>query len=100
MAVTRGDTSSWTFTGIETSKIDKLIIDFTQGGHIVYEKNLEDCGTDEESIYVRLTQEETLQLEPNKDLHIKLRFKMKDEDVASSQTINEYVEDTYNKDIL
>ena len=100
MAVVRGDTCSWVFKGIDTSKIEQLIIDFTQGGKIIHEKNLSDCEIVDNSIYTRLSQEETLALEPNKDMHIKLRFKLGDSDISSSQTINEYVEDTYNETII
>lgn len=98
----RGTTPTLTFNiDADVSEIKSLTMTFSQGGKIVYTKQLFDCDVIEEnnSIVVKLTQEETLQLEPNKDLHIQLKVEI-DENVYVSKYLSTYVNDILDEEII
>lgn len=99
----RGTTPSLTFKlDIDVNRITDLSIVFSQGGKIIYTKTKEDCQivSENNSILVTLTQEETLELEPNKDMHVQLKLQLDNEKVSVSRYINIYVNDVIDTSIM
>ncbi len=99
----RGTTPTLKFKlNIDVKRITNLSIIFSQGGKAIYKKSFDDCDIDEDKnrIIVKLTQEETLGLEPNKDLHIQLKLQLDNEKVSVSKYINTYVNDVIDIDIM
>lgn len=99
----RGTTPSLTFKlDIDVNRITDLSIVFSQGGKILYTKTEEDCQiiSENNSILVTLTQEETLELEPNKDMHVQLKLQLDNEKVSVSKYINIYVDDVIDTSIM
>lgn len=99
----RGTTPSLTFKlDIDVNRITNLSIVFSQGGKILYTKMMEDCQiiSENNSILVTLTQEETLELEPNRDMHVQLKLQLDNEKVSVSRYINIYVDDVIDTSIM
>lgn len=81
----RGTTPTLSFTLPFTAEyITRLSIVFAQGGDIVLEKSLDDCRIEENSITLRLSEEDTLAFSSKKKYtEIQLRVGIEDERLAS-----------------
>ena len=81
----RGTTPTLSFTLPFTGEyITRLSIVFAQGGDIVLEKSLDDCRIEENSITLRLSEEDTLAFSSKKKYpEIQLRVGIEDERLAS-----------------
>ena len=89
-------------TNIDVNTIINLTIVFKQGGEIKLKKYLEDCEVDTENknISVTLSETETIEFIPNKDLHIQIRIRFEDGTVISSKVMTSYIDDILEEDIL
>ena len=99
----RGTTPTLTFkTNFNLDTIINLTIVFKQGGEIKLKKYLEDCEVDTENknISVTLSETETIEFIPNKDLHIQIRIRFEDGTVISSKVMTSYIDDILEEDIL
>ena len=99
----RGTTPTLTFkTNFNLDTIINLTIVFKQGGEIKLKKYLENCevNTENKSISVILSETETIEFIPNKDLHIQIRIRFKDGTVISSKVITIYIDDILEENIL
>ena len=99
----RGTTPTLTFkANFDLDTIINLTIVFKQGGEIKLKKYLEDCEVDTENknISVTLSEDETIEFIPNKDLHIQIRIRFEDGTVISSKVMTSYIDDILEEDIL
>ena len=99
----RGTTPTLTFkTNFDLNTIINLTIVFKQGGEIKLKKYLEDCEVDTENrnISVILSETETIEFIPNKDLHIQMRIRFEDGTVISSKVTTIYIDDILEENIL
>ena len=79
--------------------IEKVLITYKQD-EIIFEKTLEDCSVDGNSVYFTLTQAETNLLNPNLPVRIQLRVKTKNEKVLPSRIFLLSVNDVLNSEEL
>ena len=92
----RGTTPTIRFRlDIDVTKVSDLRIIFSQGGEILFTKFYYDCElySESNSVFTSLTREETLQLEPNKDLHMQLILDFNDGRISASRYLTEYIHD-------
>lgn len=80
----RGTTPTIILKLSETIPFDTLYVTFTKLNQTVLEKTLDDVRVEGNKIYVPLTQEETLALDPKCPLNIQLRGKVEGQALASS----------------
>lgn len=86
----RGTTPNCKFKfSIDPSQITKCNIIFSQNNNVIFIKTLEDCVVDSEnlSISVKLTQEETLMFTTKFSMQIQIRIKLTNGTVASSNLL-------------
>lgn len=77
--IRRGTTPEHTFiTSLNLSGAESLYITYQQRGKTVLEKTLEDCLLTEDSITVRLSQEDTLKFNWKEDVEIQIRAVLSD----------------------
>jgi hypothetical protein len=81
----RGTTPTLRFSlpFVPDTDINALYITFQQRGETIIEKSLEEVTVDGENVLVRLTQEDTLNLDPKADVNVQLRFRIGDNAYAS-----------------
>ena len=99
----RGTTPTITFNlDLDVSNIVKLIVTFAQNGKIVFERNENQCAinTEENSISLTLTEEETLSLKPNSDLSVQIRFALNNGVKGVSRIASTYVENILHDGVL
>lgn len=99
----RGTTPTLTFkTNFDLNTIINLTIVFKQGGEIKLKKYLEDCEVDTENknISVILSETETIEFIPNKDLHLQMRIQFEDGTVSLSKVMTIYIDDILEENIL
>ena len=99
----RGTTPTLIFkANLDLDTIINLTIVFKQGGEIKLKKYLEDCEVDTENkgISVTLSETETIEFIPNKDLHIQMRIRFEDGTVISSKVMTIYIDDILEENIL
>ena len=99
----RGTTPTLTFkANFDLDTITNLTIIFKQGGEIKLKKYLQDCQVDtkNKNISVTLSETETIEFIPNKDLHIQMRIRFEDGTVISSKVMTNYIDDILEEDIL
>lgn len=86
----RGSTPTHEFNiPFDTSLIEKLEIVYAQNDKVVFQKNTEDCTLDGQTIYVTLSQEETIKFDCYKrSVQIQLRVKTTDERVVISNLMS------------
>lgn len=99
--VTRGTTPNLIFrVPFKVTSIVELLGTFTQSGKIIegMEKHLADVEVNEEknSVCIRLTEDETLALDPDKDLVYDMKVLLNSGDVVASRKIYMEVYDTQN----
>jgi hypothetical protein len=85
---------------IDVSDVTKIRVYFRQGSEPVLIKDESDCEYGENTIYVHLTEEETLALSAKKRLETKMRFVMEDDAVLGTMPIYIDVVDTGNNELL
>ena len=99
----RGTTPTLTFkANFDLDTIINLTIVFKQGGEIKLKKYLQDCEVDtgHKKISVTLSEDETIEFIPNKDLHIQMRIRFEDGTVISSKVMTIYIDDILEENIL
>ena len=99
----RGTTPTLTFkANFDLNTIKNLIIVFKQGEKVKLEKYFQDCKIDIENknISVKLSEDETMEFIPNKDLHIQMRIRFEDGTITSSKVMTNYVDDILEEDIV
>ena len=99
----RGTTPTLTFkANFDLDTIINLTIVFKQGGEIKLKKYLQDCEVDtgHKKISVTLSEDETIEFIPNKDLHIQIRIRFEDGTVISSKVMTIYIDDILEENIL
>lgn len=97
----RGTTPTIRFRlDIDVTKVIDLKILFSQGGNVLFTKYYYDCEiySENNSVFVSLTRDETLQLEANKDLHMQLILDFNDGRVSASRYLSEYVHDIMSEE--
>ena len=97
----RGTTPTIRFRlDIDVTKVIGLELLFSQGGTVLFTKTKPDCEvySESNSVFVSLTKDETLGLEPNKDLHIQLILDFNDGKVSASRYLTEYVHDIMSEE--
>lgn len=87
--MTKGTTPTITYKipkKISVDEIQKASIVFNQGSTTIIEKSLEDCeiNKDNNSLNVRFSQEETFLFDSHYPILTQIRFKYKDEIIASN----------------
>lgn len=70
---------------IDLNIIKSLSIIYSQHGDVVLKKNLEDCTTNENSVMVKLTQEETLLFNENTNVQLQVRVLTTTNEALASQ---------------
>ena len=81
--------------------IKAIRITYCQNGVIVFEKQLSDCHfSDNGSITVYLTQEDTLKLDHSKVVRIQLKIKFGDESVVKSKIIETITDELLNCEVI
>lgn len=99
----RGTTPTLTFkANFDLNTVKNLIIVFKQGERVKLEKYFQDCKIDFENknISVKLSEDETMEFIPNKDLHIQMRIRFEDGTITSSKVMTNYVDDILEEDIV
>lgn len=71
----------------DTNILKECFITFNQNNKIILEKTLKDCLKKSNSLYINLTQEETLSFATNNNIKIQLRAKTIDGNVIASNII-------------
>lgn len=81
----RGTTPTLKFTiPFDTDLLEEAFVTMVQNDKIIVEKRLSDCTVDKRKLSVRLTQEETLQLDCECNTEIQVRAKTKAGEVLAS----------------
>lgn len=98
----RGTTPTHTFElPFDVSLISDLRLSYAQGDEVIITKKMEDVTLSEQTVTVRLTQEDTLKFDPTKGiLQIQLKVLTTDGDVLSSEIIQENVWQALNNEVL
>lgn len=99
----RGTTPTLTFkANFDLDTITNLIIVFKQGEKVKLEKYFQDCQIDIENknISIKLSEDETMEFIPNKDLHIQMRIRFEDGTITSSKVMTNYVNDILEEDTV
>lgn len=97
----RGSTPTHTFQlPIPASSLTKIRITYSQFDHKVLEKTEKDVTSEENTIKVTLTQEETLKFKKDKDVRIQLKVLNTLGAVLPSRIFMVPVEDVLNEEVL
>ncbi|MBP3647191.1 MAG: hypothetical protein J6K55_12300 [Clostridia bacterium] len=84
----RGTTPTLVFTlPFEAQQLEEAYISFAQNGKVVLEKTLSDCTSHQNTLTVRLTQEETLKLKTDVNTEIQIRARTIAEEAVASDII-------------
>ena len=73
----------------DTSQLAEAYVTLSQNGEVVLDKNLGECKADSNKISVRLTQEETLQLNASIVTEIQLRVRTIEGEALASDIITQ-----------
>lgn len=88
----RGTTPTHTFTlPFDTENIDSVRIAYAQGGAVIFTKETGDCALKSDTITVKLTQKETLQLDDKQMVEIQLRVRLMDGEALSTPIMRKSV---------
>lgn len=82
------------------SNISKLYITGKQYDVVVLEKDLSDCILNDTSVSLKLTQEETLKLQPNRRITMQIRVKTHDGTALASQKFECDVKDILREGVI
>ena len=82
------------------SNISVLYITAKQYDVVVLEKDLSDCIVNDTSVSLKLTQEETLKLQPNRRITIQIRVKTHDGTALASQKFECDVKDILREGVI
>ena len=89
----RGTTPIFEFTlDFDMSMLDEAWVTFSQNDKIIIDKALNQCECDGQTLVVRLTQKETLELECGCNAQIQIRVKTKEGEAHASDIMEVYVE--------
>ena len=102
MVIRRATTPTHPFEcDVDLSIMAEIIITYSQRGIVVLEKRKKDCRIEGNTIFVKLTQEETLEFNPSYKVDIELTFKTLGGDVLKNEDpIIVTVKKSKNEDIL
>ena len=82
------------------SNLSVLYITAKQSNIVVFEKSLDDCIVHDPRVTVKLTQEETLRLQPNKKIILQVRAKTHDGTALASQKFECNVNDILKEGVI
>lgn len=84
-------------TNIFSTNVDlrnyRVYVTYVQNGEIVLEKTNEDITITEEAVEIRLSQEETLKLQPSREVKIQIRYVAPDGTAGASNVMAATVSD-------
>lgn len=99
--IRRGTTPTHTFTlPLEPRFIKKMEIVYAQNGVEVFHKDMEDCTFEGKIAVVRLTQEETLSLKEDRDVHLQLRVLADDDSALVSNIVTTTVRRALKDEVM
>ena len=97
----RGTTPTNVFqTDTDLTEADVIYITYEQDGNVVFEKTGDDIEVTEQELRVKLTQEETLGLNPNHVVRMQIRAKFGDGTAIASQLMTTSVHDILKGGII
>ena len=97
----RGTTPTLEFTlPFDVSTLSEAYITLVQNGKTVVEKCMTDCKCTDNCMRVRLTQEETLRLNCNRNVEIQIRAKTQVGDVIASNIITASAERILKEEVI
>lgn len=101
MAIARGTTPTHIFnTDVDLSNAVAIYVTYKQANTIVAEKNINEMTVTPESIVLTLTQEDTLNFMPMRNVLIQIRAKFPDGVAIKSKTISASVEDVLKEGVI
>lgn len=101
MAIAQGTTPTHTFTlPIDSSLLKTIHISYSQLGEIVFIKKDEDVQKSGNTVYTKLTQKDTLSLDPDELVKIELRMLTHAGDALKSEPVLRSVEECTEKEVL
>jgi hypothetical protein len=80
--------------------VEALFITYQQDRKTVFEKQLSDCVFDEDSISVKLTQEDTLKLKDDGTIQIQIRVRLYSGSVVKSEIIKTYTDAVLKEEVI
>lgn len=102
MSIIRGTTHDleFDFTGVDFSAVSVLKITFKQFLHEVTTKEIEDVEVDGDKVFVRLSQEDTLNMIPNRHIKIQARLFADDGRALATDKVVDFVEDVEKDGVI
>lgn len=85
--------------GCDINNLEKIYVTFKQGKY-EFEKSMDQLNTSDETLFIKLSQDETLQLDAMKNVLIQVRAKTKDENVIASNIKSVPVEDILKEGMI
>ena len=97
----KGTTPSFVFElPLQMDQISAAKVTFAVGDKIILEKHLQDCAYAENTITVKLTQEETFLFECNATIEMQLRVLTVNEDALSSDVFTIFAHQCLDDEVL
>lgn len=101
ISMIRGTTPTHIFELPFQAKIlDEVKVSYAQAKEVVVEKDTEDCTLEENTITVKLTQEETLRFSPIGNVDVQLKVKTSDSTVLATRAMRVNIEDILNEEVF
>lgn len=85
--------------GCDINNLEKIYVTFKQGKY-EFEKSMDQLNTSDETLFIKLSQDEALQLDAMKNVLIQVRAKTKDENVIASNIKSVPVEDILKEGMI
>lgn len=97
----RGTTVTHTFNvDLKASEIKELKVTYSQGGRIVLFRKLADCEVTDNTIVVKLLQEDTFKFDSSKHVNIQIRVLTNDDQVSSTPILTVSVGACLDNEVL
>lgn len=101
MAIARGTTPIHIFnTDVDLSNAVAIYVTYKQANTVVAEKSIDEMTVTPETITLNLTQEDTLNFLPMRNVLIQIRAKFQDGTAIKSKTISTSVEDVLKEGVI
>lgn len=98
-ALAEVDGNTITIIPCDINNLEKIYVTFKQGKY-EFEKSMDQLNTSDETLFIKLSQDETLQLDAMKNVLIQVRAKTKDENVIASNIKSVPVEDILKEGMI
>lgn len=97
----RGTTPTHTFKmPFSPENIKDIIVTYAQRGKVIFEKRTDECSFTDDSVIVRLTQEETFLFPSSDDVYIQLRVLLQDGSALASCKYSVPLFDVLNDEVM